>query len=281
MRTYLHKARGRNRTVNLDHIDLHVHAGIERSAPMDTWIDGLIQQGRKALGLLDHYELYLKSDEEYAAYLERKGFPRWYPNGLVGFREFCRQVRHQGAIRDIQILLGLEVYHGDFPDIRPDFLDGLDFIGCHISKTESFEPWGDFLLHAASKLSRVAHQHALTGVLFHPFNHSFWSHRQGITPARGLNIIQPDRLDDFANEMASLDICIEINWGSDAKNLDQPIFLQEYLPVIEALRERQVRFWLGSDVHRSLDAPYNMNYLCSELGISIKDVWNPFISGFE
>ncbi|MFC1714962.1 hypothetical protein ACFL6S_14940, partial [Candidatus Poribacteria bacterium] len=144
-----------------------------------------------------------------------------------------------------------------------------------ISKTESFEPWGDFLLHAASKLSQTAHEHDLIGVLFHPFNHSFWSHRQGITPARGLKMVEPDKLDDFADQMASLDICIEINWGSDSKNLDQPVFLQEYLPVIEALKERQVLFWLGSDVHHSPDDPYDMDSLCSALGISIENVWNP------
>jgi hypothetical protein len=235
-----------------------------------------MQRGCKALGLLDHYELYLKTDEEYAAYLERKRFPYWYSNGLTGFREFCGEVRHQGTVRDAEVLLGLEVYHGDFPDIRPDFLDGLDFVGCHISKTESFEPWSDFLLNAASKLSQTAHQYGLMGVLFHPFDHSFWHHRQGNTPPRGLKIVEPDKLKAFADGVASLDICIEINWGSDSKNLDQPAFLQEYLPVIEALRERQVRFWLGSDLHHSPDAPYDMNRLCSALGIGIADVWEPF-----
>ena len=262
--------------MNIDHIDLHVHAGIERPVPMDVWIEGLIRRGCKALGLLDHYELYLKSDEEYASYLERKGFPRWYSNGIAGFREFCQQVRHQGATRDVKILLGLEVYHGDFPDIRPDFLDGLDFVGCHISKTESFEPWGDFLLSAASKLSQTAHQYGLVGVLFHPFDHSFWHYRQGNIPARGLKIVEPDMLEDFADKIASLDICIEINWGSDSKNLDHPAFLQEYLPVIEALKEKQVRFWLGSDVHHSPDAPYDMARLCSALCIGSENVWNPF-----
>ncbi len=248
---------------------------------MDTWMDGLIQRGSRALGLLDHYELYLKPDEVYAAYLERKGFPRWYSNGLAGFREFCGEVRHQEATRGVKVLLGLEVYHGDFPDVRPEFLDGLDFVGCHISKTESFEPWSDFLLHAASKLSQTAHEHDLIGVLFHPFNHSFWSHRQGITPSRGLKMVEPDKLDAFVDQIASLDVCIEINWGSDSKNLNQPVFLQEYLPVIEALKERQVLFWLGSDVHRSPDAPYDMNRLCSALGISIKNIWNPLVQEIQ
>lgn len=261
--------------MNLNNIDLHVHAGIERSVPMDVWMDGLIRREGKVLGLLDHYELYLKSDEEYAAYLEEKEFPRWYSNGLTGFREFCREVRYQGTIRDARVLLGMEVYHGDFPHMRSDFLDGLDFVGCHISKTESFEPWSDFLLHAATKLSQTAHEYGLVGVLFHPFDHSFWFHRQGSTPPRGLTMVEPDRLGEFADKIASLDICIEINWGSDSKNLDQPIFLQEYLPVMEALRERQVRFWLGSDVHHSPDDPYDMNRLCSSLGISVQDVWNP------
>ena len=262
--------------MNMNQIDLHVHAGIERPVTMDTWMDGLIRSGRKALGLLDHYELYLKSDEKYVAYLEQKGFPLWYTNGLVGFREFCRQARDQEADRDVRILLGLEVYHGDFPGVRPEFLEGLDFIGCHISKTESFEPWGDFLLDAASRLSQTAHQHGLIGVLFHPFDHSFWSHRQGNTPPRGLSIIESGRLDSFADEMASLDIHIEINWGSDVKNLDNPVFLREYLPVIEALKKRQVRFWLGSDIHHSVDSSYDMNRLCSKLGIDTDHVWDPF-----
>lgn len=261
--------------MNLNHIDLHVHAGIERPVSMEVWVDRLIEKGYNALGLLDHYELYLKSDDEYDAYLKRKGFPRWYSNGLTGFREFCDQVRQQEAARDVKILLGLEVYHGDFPDVRPDFLDGLDFVGCHISKTESFEPWSDFLIHAASKLSQTAHQHALVGVLFHPFDHSFWFHRQGQTPPRGLTMVEPDKLDDFADKIAALDICIEINWGSDNKNLDNRVFLREYLPVIQALKKRRVRFWLGSDIHHSFDPHYDMARLCSELGIGVEDVWTP------
>ena len=84
-----------------------------------------------------------------------------------------------------------------------------------------------------------------------------------------------NHIDLFADEMASLDICIEINWGSDSKYLDQPVFLQEYLPVIEALKERQVRFWPGSGIHHSLDALYDMNRLCSALGIGTENVWYP------
>ena len=88
-------------------------------------------------------------------------------------------------------------------------------------------------------------------------------------------MVEPHRLADFADKMASLDIFIEINWGSDSKNLDQPIFLREYLPAIHALQERRARFWLGSDAHRLPDAPYEMSRLCSALGINAEDVWNP------
>ncbi len=260
--------------MNLNSVDLHVHAGIERPMAMDDWVQGLIKSGRKVLGLLDHYELYLKSDGEYEAYLERKGFPHWYSNGIAGFREFGQEVRQQGQKNDIKMLLGLEVYHGDFPDIRPEFLEGLDFIGCHISKTESYEPWGDFLLKSASKLSKFAHQHNLVGVLFHPFDHSFWSYRQGIVPPRKLNIIEPNKLADFADEMSSLDICVEINWGSDSQNLHNKVFLNEYIPVIKALKERNVLFWLGSDAHHSSD-DYDMSRLCLALGIGEEDVWIP------
>ena len=267
--------------MNMNSVDLHIHAGIERPVPMNSWVSNLVEEGRHVLGLLDHYELYLKSDDEYDAYLKRKGFPRWYSNGLAGFREFCGQVREQEAKRDERILLGLEVYHGDFPNVRPDFLKGLDFVGCHISKTESFEPWSDFLLQSASKLSQTAHENELVGVLFHPFDHSFWFHRQGKTPARGLNIVEPGRLNEFADGMAELDVCIEINWGSDWNNLDQPLFLQEYLPVIEVLKERHVPFWLGSDVHHSGSAPYDMNRLCAALGIGSDDIWMPASGGAD
>lgn len=263
--------------MNLNTVDLHIHAGIERPEPMDEWIDTLLRTGRKALGLLDHYELYLKPDVEYADYLVRKGFPPWYANGIAGYHEFCQEVRQQGERCDAKVLLGLEVYHGDFPDIREEFLDGLDFVGCHISKTESFEPWSEFLLHAASKLSQTAHRYGLTGVLFHPFDHSFWHHRQGNTPLRGLRIVEPSELHRFADKMASYDICIEINWGSDCRHLGPDGLLEEYCPVIEALRARQVPFWLGSDVHHSADAPYDMHRLCAQLGIGEKDIWNPLV----
>ena len=95
--------------MNFNYIDLHIHAGIERPLPMAEWVDGLISNGRAALGLLDHYELYLKSDEYYASYLARKGFPRWYANGLEGFRTFCNEVRQQAKREEIMVLLGLEV----------------------------------------------------------------------------------------------------------------------------------------------------------------------------
>lgn len=261
--------------MNFNGIDVHVHAGIERPVPMDEWVAGLIRNGRTALGLVDHYELYLKSDEDYARYLERKGFPRWYDNGIKGFQTFCDEVRQQGEREYVTVLLGLEVYHGDFPDVREDFLAGLDFIGCHISKTESFEPWGDFLLQSAEKLSHTAHENRLIGVLFHPLNHSFWYHRQGITPQRGLQIIAPSRLEAFAEKIAALDIYIEINWGSDGKNLHQPEFMREYIPIVQALKAQGVRFWLGSDVHHSLDGEYDMNRMCAVLDIGVDDIWTP------
>ncbi|HIE28558.1 TPA: hypothetical protein EYP66_14855 [Candidatus Poribacteria bacterium] len=261
--------------MNFDSIDLHIHAGIERPYSMTEWVDGLIRNGRTALGLVDHYELYLKSDEDYASYLARKGFPRWYDNGLKGFRAFCNEVRQQAKREEITVLLGLEVYHGDFPEVRGDFLEGLDFIGCHISKTESFEPWGDFLLRSAEKLSCTAHENGLVGVLFHPFNHSFWSQRQGMTSPRGLNIIEPGKLDDFAERMAALDVCVEINWGSDSKNLNQPEFIDKYVPVVQALKSQGVLFWLGSDVHHSLNSVYDMNRMCAVLDISVNDIWVP------
>jgi len=261
--------------MNFNSLDLHVHAGIERPVPMDEWVDGLVRNGRTTLGLVDHYELYLKSDEDYASYLARKGFPRWYANGVEGYRAFCNEVRQQAKHKYITVLLGLEVYHGDFPDVREDFLEGLDFIGCHISKTESFEPWGDFLLKSAEKLSRVAHGNGIIGVLFHPLNHSLWFHRQGMTPQRGLNIIEPAKLDDFAEKMATLDIYVEINWGSDAKNLNQPEFIREYIPVVQALKSQGVRFWLGSDVHHSFDSVYDMNRMCAVLDIGADDIWMP------
>ena len=261
--------------MNLDQIDLHIHAGIERPVPLDVWIDGLIQAGRRTLGFLDHYELYLRSDAEYRAYLERKGFPAWYSNGVRGFREFCDEVRAQTKERSITALLGLEIYHGDFPQIDVRFLAGLDVIGRPISKTGSFAPWSDCVLQAAAKLRQVAHETGLVGVLFHPFAHSFWAYRQGTPPPRGLNIVEPDRLDAFADRMATFDICIEINWGSDSKNLTEPLFLERYRPVTRVLKERGVPFWLGSDVHHSSDAPYEMRRLCTELGIDAGDVWVP------
>jgi hypothetical protein len=58
-------------------------------------------------------------------------------------------------------------------------------------------------------------------------------------------------------------------------NLNHPAFLEEYLPVIQALKKRHVPFWLGSDIHHSLDAPYHMDRLCSALGIGAEDVWDP------
>ena len=74
--------------MNVNYIDLHIHAGIERPVTMDEWADGLLRNGLIVLGLVDHYELYLKSDEDYAKYLTRKGFPRWYDNGVEGFQTF-------------------------------------------------------------------------------------------------------------------------------------------------------------------------------------------------
>ena len=263
--------------MNVNYIDLHIHAGIERPVTMDEWVAGLLRNGLIVLGLVDHYELYLKSDEDYAKYLTRKGFPRWYDNGVEGFQTFCNEVRQQGKRKNITVLLGLEVYHGDFPDVREDFLAGLDFIGCHISKTESFEPWGDFLFRSAEKLSHTARSNGIVGVLFHPFDHSFFLHRQGMTPKHGLHIIEPDKLEYFSERMAALDVCVELNWGSSSKNLNDPKLIREYIPVVQALKSQGVRFWLGSDVHHSLNNVYDINRMCAVLDIDVSDIWMPDI----
>jgi len=38
-----------------------------------------------------------------------------------------------------------------------------------------------------------------------------------------------------------------------------------------------VRFWLGSDVHHSLNNVYDINRMCAVLDIDVSDIWMPDI----
>ena len=85
----------------LREMDMHLHAGMERRVPLDEWVEMCIADGRKVIVLLDHLELYRKSEEEATSWATEREFEQWYPVGLEGKLAFLRDMERVRERSDI------------------------------------------------------------------------------------------------------------------------------------------------------------------------------------
>ncbi|MFA6239978.1 MAG: hypothetical protein WC655_03570, partial [Candidatus Hydrogenedentales bacterium] len=118
----------------LREMDMHLHCGMERQIPMKEWVDLAVQDGRKAIIILDHIELYRKTPGEFDEWSKKQGLSQWYPLGFEGQKAFLDDAASLRTRTDVITFRGWEISETELDetlDAEPMRL--AEVIGWHMS----------------------------------------------------------------------------------------------------------------------------------------------------
>jgi len=267
--------------LELRQIDLHYHSGMERPVPLPEWIKHATADGRKAIALIDHLELYRKSPSEYAGWRSKGGFEALYPVGAEGHRALMASFDSVAKQHpELLIFKAWEVYEGEL-DTGPDIeaLKLADFIGWHISPNHAGQPPdGALLIKRAKQIKELRKKLPVPMVLLHPFTmrieHVQRKAREAGRPVSSLTVedyrfFGPGEHEEFASALYSDSIYVEISRSTEAYWQD-PVARRALIEDIAPLAEMGVRFTVSTDAHSLADAtkPFRPEAYCKELGVN-------------
>lgn len=243
----------------LHEMDMHLHAGMERTVDMSTWIDLAVKDGRKVLFLLDHIELYRRTQADYDAWRAKSRFFALYPLGAAGHRalmtDFDTVARRAGVV----VFKGWEVSERELDTGLEDSpLRMADILGFHISPNNGgAPPNGETLIRRARQLLEAQKKYPVPMILFHPFpmrieNIQNTARKQGrdlktITAAE-YRFFRPGEQEELIRVLKGASIYVEMNWDTEAY-WNNPACREALIADIRPLAEGGVQFTVGSDSH--------------------------------
>ena len=243
----------------LHEMDMHLHAGMERGVDMQTWIDLAVKDGRKVLFMLDHIELYRRTQAEYDAWRAKSKFVALYPLGAAGHRALMADFDTVARRPDVIVFKGWEVSEQELETGLEDApMRMADVLGFHISPNNGGEPPnGRTLIKRAKQMLEAQKKYPVPMVLFHPFPMRFENiqrtarleGRDGKSiKAAEYRFFQPGEQEELIRLLRGTSIYIEINWSTEAYWKD-PACRESLLADIKPLAEGGVQFTVGSDSH--------------------------------
>ncbi len=260
-------------------LDLHVHAGLERVDALERMLALAEADGRKVCGLLDHAELYSRRPPSWgesaldaAALLpDKEALLERRLEGPGVFYESAREAvaQYSGLVR---FAVGLEVGTALLPALPREWLDGADFLGI-CSGLPGRARWGEYLADALRRARELAGEKPV--ILHHPFRWRFATlaaeierNPYALDPSTLFTESDADTLAAAARECGAyveVNVATFQNWarGESARLVARRAF--------DWLRERGVRFSLGSDMH-ALPASYSPEETCEALGVRPEDL---------
>jgi hypothetical protein len=164
----------------LHEMDMHLHAGVERPVDMKTWIDLAIKDGRKVLFMLDHIELYRRTQAGYDAWRAKNKFEALYPLGAAGHHALMTDFDTVARRKDVVVFKGWEVSERELDTGLEDApLRMADVLGFHISPNNGGEPPnGKTLIKRTKQLLEAQKKYRVPMILFHPFPHAHRKHSE-------------------------------------------------------------------------------------------------------
>lgn len=257
-------------------IDFHFHAGTERTAPMIEYLQWAQAQGRKLLGVVDHFEYYVTN--------------KYYPSkGQEGFEKFLAEI-DASTPSGLQIANGMEIELETLISVGKaldPFLRRLKYLmveGHFTTVGDYAEVVGHALIISGSYGIPVAIAHPLfpdrieknfrymkSGLPFKEFRLT-----QGTEIPDGIeSVIGDEEIEKIARIFTANNVLFEINMRRLAYGDDPEI--KEYqrrrvVEVYKALKEGGVKFSIGSDIHKLNMAHYNPNDFCEQAKIDIGDI---------
>ncbi len=275
---------------SLREIDLHLHAGMERETGLDAWLDLAKADGRRVAVLLDHLELYRRSQDQYRAWLlQRPALTARYPLGMAGhealFREFADAAARR---RDLLLFTGWEVSEDELDEgSEIDALARADVMGWHISpRNGRTPPDGRHLIQRARQLKDLQKRLPVPMILFHPFtmrveNLERTAQREGRSldslSVEQYRFFQPGEQKELADLLRGGSVYIEIA-RETGSCMERPACREAMTLDVRPLAEMGVQFTVSTDAHslRHARTPFRPEPYCQPLGVTPANV-NPLI----
>jgi hypothetical protein len=260
-------------------MDLHLHAGMERQTTLEKWLDLAVADGRKVVVLLDHLELYRRTEAEQQSWLARRpDITARYPRGDAGHRALEADfARMRATRRDLVIFTGWEVSEKELDEgTEPDVLRRADLIGWHISPNNPGNaPDGAHLLRRARQVRALQKSLDKPMVLFHPFTmrvEKVRKHHPAPTAA-DYRFFHGDEQRQLAEVLRGAPIWIEIG-RETGTCMKEPACRQAMLEDIRPLVALGVRFTVSTDAHSVRDQArtFRPEEFCAPLGVTPANV---------
>ncbi|MEN6603712.1 MAG: hypothetical protein ABFD86_14975 [Bryobacteraceae bacterium] len=243
----------------LHEMDMHLHAGMERPVDMKTWIDLAVKDGRKVFVLLDHIELYRRSQADYDAWREKSKFFALYPLGAAGHRALMTDFDNVARRGDVIVFKGWEVSERELDSGLEDApLRMADVLGFHISPNNGgAPPNGGTLIKRVRQLLEAQKKYPVPMILFHPFpmrmeNLQRTAQKQGrdakTITASEYRFFQPGEQEELIRLLKGQSIYVEMNWDTEAY-WKIPACREALIADIKPLADGGVQFTVGSDSH--------------------------------
>jgi hypothetical protein len=264
----------------LHEMDMHLHAGVERPVDMKTWIDMAVRDGRKVLFMLDHIELYRRTQADYDAWRAKNKLVALYPLGAAGHRALMTDFDTVARRKDVIVFKGWEVSERELDSGLEDApLRMADVLGFHISPNNGGEPPnGQTLIKRTKQLLEVQKKYGVPMILLHPFpmrieNIQKTARLQGremksITAAE-YRFFQPGEQLELIRLLKGTSIYVEMNWDTEIYWSD-PACREALIADIQPLAEGGVQFTVGSDSHHMghMRTPFRPTAWCEPAGVT-------------
>jgi histidinol phosphatase-like PHP family hydrolase len=234
-------------------MDMHLHAGLECEVSLDAWIDLAVADGRKAIVVLDHLELYRAADR-------KKAFAADYPLAAAGHRALMADFDALIARRkDVLLFKGWEIYEGELDTgVEAEPMRMADVIGWHISPAHGRQPPdGRSLLRRIRQILEIQKQFPVPMVVFHPFTMRV-EHIQRKAKAEGRDLksigvseyrfFQPGEQAEAARLLRGSSVYLEIA-DSQLRDMEDPACREALIADIKPLAEAGVQFTVSTDNH--------------------------------
>ncbi len=243
----------------LHQMDMHLHAGMERQVDLNTWISLAVNDGRRVFVLLDHIELYRKSQADYEAWREKNQFFARYPAGAAGHRALMTDFDNVALRGDVIVFKGWEVSERELDTgLERAPLQMADVLGFHISPNNGgAPPNGRTLIRRVKQMLEAQKIYQVPMIVFHPFPMRLENiQRTARSQGRDLNSIaaseyrffQPGEQQELIELLKGQSIYIEMTWDTEAY-WKIPACREALIADIKPLAEGGIQFTVGSDSH--------------------------------
>ncbi len=266
---------------DLREMDMHLHAGLEREVGLNEWLDLAAKDGRKVVVLLDHIELYRKTQKAAEEWAKGTGHALWYPTGAEGHQALMRDFDEARAARkDLLLFKGWEIAEFELDEgLEEAPMAMAEVIGWHISpNAKGVAPDGRLLVKRIRQIQDAQRRFPVPMIVYHPFPMRLehlvaQAKKEGRGPesltVEACRYFQPGEQEELIGLLRGASIYIEMSRATEAY-WNYPNMREALIADIKPLADAGVQFIVSTDNHSVQHAkkPFDPEPYCAPCGIT-------------